>query len=297
MNGPGPSQTLALSSGADRSGTTSRETQSEEVSSMRGSALLFSASLLALTAAPVAAQDASAPPSAANPSQSAEPGTAMVRVLHASPDAPAVDIYLDGALVGAPLAGLVFGQLSPYVPVPAGTHAVKVCATADATVCPIDVPALAVEAGTDYTIAATNALASIEPQVLVDSGIPDPAKALVRVVHFSADTPSVDVLTQDGATKVVSALTYPNATDYLSLDPASYDLKVCASSDSTVCPIDPPALDLAAGSVSSVFAIGSLANGSITAIVASDLPMAGPAESPMASPAESPAMSPSASGM
>ena len=64
----------------------------------------------------------------------------MVRVLHASPDAPEVDIYLDGAAVGDPLAGLAFGAISPYVAVPAGPHAIKVCATADATVCPIDVP-------------------------------------------------------------------------------------------------------------------------------------------------------------
>jgi hypothetical protein len=208
-------------------------------------------------------------------------GTAMVRVLHASPDAPEVDIYLDGAAVGAPLAGLAFGEISPYVPVPAGPHAIKVCATADATVCPIDVPEVVVEDGMSYTIAATNVLASIEPQVLVDTFTADPANALVRVVHFSADAPAVDVLTQDGATTVVSNLAYPSATDYLALPAGSYDLKVCANADTTVCPIDPPALDLAAGTVSSVFAIGSLEGGTISAIVAADA--AAPAASPAAS--------------
>ena len=144
---------------------------------------LLGATLLALTSAPVAAEDASS-------ALPAETGTAMVRVLHASPDAPDVDIYLDGAAVGDPLAGLAFGEISSYVPVPAGPHAIKVCATADATVCPIDVPELTVEDGMSYTIAATNVLASIEPQVLVDSTTADPANALVRVVHFSADAPS-----------------------------------------------------------------------------------------------------------
>jgi hypothetical protein len=241
---------------------------------MRRTTTLLGAALLALAAAPVAAQDAS-------PAMPAEAGTAMVRVLHASPDAPEVDIYLDGAAVGDPLAALAFGEISPYVPVPAGPHAIKVCATADATVCPIDVPELTVEDGMSYTIAATNALASIEAQVLADTVTGDPANALVRVVHFSADAPEVDVLTQDGATAVVSALAYPNATEYLALPPASYDLKVCATADTTVCPIDPPALDLAAGTVSSVFAIGSLEGGTITAIVASDA--VAPASSPAAS--------------
>jgi hypothetical protein len=241
---------------------------------MRRTTTLLGATLLVLTAAPVAAQDAS-------PGMPAETGTAMVRVLHASPDAPAVDIYLDGAPVGEPLAALTFGTISPYVPVPAGPHAITVCATADASVCPIDVPELTVEDGVSYTIAATNVLASIEPQVLVDDATLDPASALVRVVHLSADAPAVDVLTQDGATTVVSALTYPAATEYLALPPGSYDLKVCATEDTSVCPIDPPALDLTAGTVSSVFAVGSLEGGTITAIVASDAAV--PAGSPAAS--------------
>jgi hypothetical protein len=167
------------------------------------------------------------------------------------------------------------------VPVPAGPHAIKVCATADPTICPIDVPELTVEAGMSYTIAATNALASIETHVFTDTVTGDPASALVRVVHLAADAPAVDVLTQDGSTTVVSALAYPAATEYLALPPGAYDLKVCATDDTTVCPIDPPSLDLAAGTVSSVFAIGSLADGTITVLVASDA--ATPAASPEAS--------------
>ncbi len=235
---------------------------------MRRSILIGATALLALGAMPAVAADTSPAPA-----MSAGSGTAMVRVLHASPDAPPVDIYLDGAKVGDPLAGLAFGALSPYVEVPAGSHAVKVCASADATVCPIDVPELVIEAGQHYTIAATGALASITPQVLTDATETVADKALVRVVHFSADTPTVDILTQDGSATVVSGLEYPKATEYLPLDPGSYDLKVCASADTTVCPLDPGALDVAAGTAYSVFAIGSLAGGSLTGVVAVDLSM------------------------
>jgi hypothetical protein len=193
----------------------------------------------------------------------------MVRVLHASPDAPEVDVYVNGDKVDA-LSGLSFGDLSAYVAVPGGTYAIKVCATADATVCPIDVAALDIAAGTHYTIAATNALATIEAQVLVDDPSPTAGKAQARVVHFSADTPAVDVLTQDKSAKVVENLAYPDATDYLTLDPGSYDLIVCASADNTVCPLDPGALDLAGGTSYSVFAIGSLTGDSLTAAVGVD---------------------------
>ncbi|MEX2183868.1 MAG: DUF4397 domain-containing protein [Chloroflexota bacterium] len=204
----------------------------------------------------------------AGPVAAAE-GGAHVRVLHGSPDAPSVDVYVNGDKVDA-LSGIEFGDLTSYVSVPGGTYAIQVCATADATVCPIDVAALALTDGTKYTIAATNVLASIEAQVIEDDATPTEDKTQVRVVHFSADTPAVDVLTQDGSAKVVENLEYPNATDYLTLDAGSYDLKVCASADNTVCPLDPAALDLAAGRSYSVFAIGSLAGETLTAAVGVD---------------------------
>lgn len=214
---------------------------------------------------------------------------AMVRVLHASPDAPAVDVYVNGTKVGAPLADLTFGELSTYVALPGGTYAIKVCAVADATVCPIDVPALAIAAGTHYTIAATNNLASIEAQVLVDDPSPTATKAQARVVHFSADTPAVDVLTQDGAAKVVTNLAYPDATAYLTLDPGTYDLKVCAAADNTVCPLDPGALDLAAGTSYTVFAIGSLQGQTLTAAVGVDAVYVAPTATAPPTDVEAPA--------
>ena len=219
----------------------------------RAAALVAAAALLATVAGPAAAAD-----------------TAMVRVLHASPDAPAVDVFVDGNKVGAPLANLKFGDLSAYVSVPAGAHDIKVCATADNTVCPIVANGVNLAAGTHYTIAATNVLASITPQIITDAPSPVADKAQVRVVHLSADTPAVDVLTQAGAPIGVSNLAYPNATGYLTLAPGSYDLKVCAHADNTVCPLDPPALDLQAGRSYSVFAIGSLSGESLTAKVAVD---------------------------
>ena len=203
---------------------------------------------------------------------------AMVRVLHGSPDAPAVDVYVDGAKVGAPLAGLEFGDISPYVELPAGTYDLKVCAAADATICPIVANDVVVNAGVKYTIAATNNLASIEAQIITDAPAPTADKTQVRVVHFSADTPAVDVLTQDGSATVVDALAYPNATGYLTLDPGAYDLKVCADADNTVCPLDPGSLDLMAGTSYSVFAIGSLSAdpSTLTAVVAVDALFAQP---------------------
>lgn len=186
---------------------------------------------------------------------------AMVRVLHASPDAPSVDVFVNDGKVDA-LSGASFGDLTDYVKVPGGTYSIKVCATADNTLCPIGPVDLTFDAGKKYTIAASDLLVAIKADVFVDGNAVD-GKAKVRVVHLSADTPAVDVLTQDGAAKVVENLAYPDATGYLKLDPGNYDLKVCLNSDNTACPaaVDLPALDLDGGVAYSVFAIGALESG------------------------------------
>jgi len=185
-------------------------------------------------------------------------GNAWVRVLHGSPDAPTVDTFVNDGKVDA-LSGASFGQITDYAEVPAGTYSIKVCATADNSICPIGPVDLTFDADKKYTVAASDLLASIDANVFEAGFTPADGNVGVRVVHLSSDTPNVDDLTQDGATKVVSDLAYPDATGYLDLPAASYDLKVCATADNTVCPLDPGALDLVAGTSYSVFAVGSLA--------------------------------------
>jgi hypothetical protein len=220
----------------------------------RTAAVIGVAGLLALSAGPVAAQD-----------------EARVRVLHASPDAPAVDVYLDDAMVDA-LTDVPFGTLSDYLPIPAGTYNVKVYATGTTTdpVLDFDAP---VEAGMSYTIAAINPVASIDRAIFADNPSLDDTKALVRVVHLSPDAPAVDIA-PDGADAVIPNLAFPDATDYLPLEPNTYDLEVrVAGSDAVALQLDP--LEIKGGRAYSVFAIGSaamepLGGNALTVIVALD---------------------------
>ena len=187
---------------------------------------------------------------------------ATVRVLHASPDAPAVDVYLDDAAVSA-LTNVPFGTLSDYLDVPSGDHNVKVYATGTTTDPVIDAD-VTVAAGTAYTIAATDALASITPQVLVDDPSPACDSAQVRVVHLSADAPAVDIAPA-GATPdeaVVKNLAYPDASDYLALPGGSYDLEVRLAGETTVA-LDLPGVTVEDCMAYSVFAIGSAADPSV----------------------------------
>ncbi len=184
---------------------------------------------------------------------------AMVRVLHASPDAPAVDVYLDGAKVDA-LTNVPFGTISGYLAIPAGDHNVKVYATGTTTGAVIDAN-VTVASGSRYTIAATNAVASIAAQVIEDKPTPDCAGAQVRVIHLSADAPAVDVATAGAAPAdaVVKGLAYPKATGYLSLPAGSYDLEVRLAGTTTVA-LPLPGVAVEACNSYSVFAVGSAAN-------------------------------------
>ena len=198
----------------------------------------------------------------------AQDENAMIRVGHFSPDAPAVDVYAGDAAI---LTDVPFGELSPYLEVPGGTYSIAVVAAgadpADgAVIGPVD---LDFAAGTMTTVAATNTLESIEAQVIADEPNPQDGIAQVRVVHFSADAPAVDIAL-DGGDVVVENLEYPNATEaYLDLPEGTYDLEIRPTGTTDVAfDIDP--LDLAGGNSFTVFAIGSLADGSFTVLPALD---------------------------
>jgi hypothetical protein len=124
------------------------------------------------------------------------------------------------------------------------------------------------EAGTVSTVAATGFLADISPVVLNDDFSLGDGKAQVRVVHFSPDAPAVDVA-PDGAEALLSGLEFPADTGYVALDAGEYDLEVrLAGTEDVAIQLDPIAL--AGDTAYSVFAIGSAADGSLTALPVED---------------------------
>ena len=167
------------------------------------------------------------------------------------------------------LTDVPFGELSEYLEVPGGTYTIEVVAAgadpADgAVIGPVD---LDFAAGTMTTVAATNVLESIEAQVLTDAPVPQDGIAQVRVIHYSADAPGVDIAL-DGGDVVVENLEYPNAAGYLDLPEGEYDLERPTGTTDVAFDIDPLMLD--GGNSFSVFAIGSLADGTFTVLPALD---------------------------
>jgi hypothetical protein len=152
---------------------------------------------------------------------------AFVRVVHASPDAPNVDVWVDGSQA---LSDVPFTAVSDYLSLPAGEHNVQVTATGGTD--PVIDADLTLEAGSSYTVAATGLLADISATVLVDDRAPVGDQSKLRVFHASPGAPpAVDVVVTDGPV-LVEGLSYPDATEYLTVDPGTYSLEIRAAGES-----------------------------------------------------------------
>ncbi len=182
---------------------------------------------------------------------------AGVRVGHFSADAPNVDVYANG---GAILTDVPFGALSEYLYVPAGSYRIQVVPTGfslDEGPVVIDAE-LTFDGGTLTTVAATNDLANITPVVLNDKKVtPEAEGAKVRVVHLSANAPTVDIA-PDGAAKkkaIVTKLKFGKAKGYLDVPAGEVDLEIRPTGKKATA-FDIPALTLEDGKAYSAIAIG-----------------------------------------
>jgi hypothetical protein len=195
---------------------------------------------------------------------------ARVRVVHASPDAPAVDVWVNE---GIAFSNAPFKGITDYAALDTGTYNVKVVPTGATE--PVVIEAdLALEAK-DYTVVAVGLLENIEPLVLVDNNsAPAAGKAHVRFVHASPDAPAVDIAVKDGPV-LFANVAFKEIGDYLPVDAGTYDLEVRLAGTDTVA-LDVPGLALADGTVYTVFAMG-LAGGdpTLTAVPSADA-MPGP---------------------
>lgn len=187
--------------------------------------------------------------------------TAQLRVVHASPNAPNVDVLVDGAVA---LANVPYRAASSYLAVPAGTRELQVrAAGTTTTVIDADAP---LAAGSAYTVLATGLLANIAPLVLTDDlSAPAAGNARVRLVHAAPSAGAVDIyVTAPTADIAAAAPTLANvpfraASDYLQVPAGTYRVRVTPTGTKTVA-IDVEAT-LVAGQVRTAVAVDAPGGG------------------------------------
>jgi hypothetical protein len=216
------------------------------------------------------------------PSAGPAAGNARLRVLHAAPMAPEVDVYAtapDADLgASAPVGTFEFkGDLGP-IEVPAGDYQVRVTVAGDSDAIVFDSGTVSLIDGDDLLIAAVENTATGDSPIslvalngggsleILDVDTP----ANLRVVHASPDAPAVDiVVNNDFNNPLVPDLAFPEFTGFVSVPADTYNVKVTDSETQGAVPIDVD-LPLDAGEIYSVIALDVLAN--ITPLVATDDP-------------------------
>ena len=187
---------------------------------------------------------------------------ARLRVVHASPDAPAVDVQVDGAEV---VGDAPYLSVSDYLDLPAGAHNLMVNAAGTATTV-IDADVTLAD-DTDYTVIASGLVAAIEPIVLEDdNSAPAAGNVKVRAIHGAPSAPAVDIyVTAPGAdlATVLPALAnveFGDVAGYIEAPAGEYQVRVTAAGSKTVV-IDSGALALESGQIRTAIAVDATGGG------------------------------------
>jgi hypothetical protein len=184
----------------------------------------------------------------------AQTGTASVRVLHMSPDAPSVDVYVDGQRA---LEKVTFGAASDYLPIPTGEHRIQIVPTGqeDLDDAVIDTT-IDLRRARPYTLAAINSLDNIELLVRSDitSAVPE-GQARVRIFHVAPDAGAVDIRAA-GSTTPVLTNQYFKSADYVNLPAGTYAFEALRAGTNEVA-LTTPELRFEPGWSYTVFVTGS----------------------------------------
>jgi hypothetical protein len=193
-------------------------------------------------------------------------------------DDTSVSVALNGEVA---LENVKFKMFTDYIALPAGEYVVDIIPTGTDMVAITETFML--EDGKDYTVYASGnvALQPLELFALADDNTaPTAGNVKVRVVHsapFGPTAESTEVSIRTAGGDLVAGLQgvpYGVSSGYLELPEGTYDLKV-ASNNGQVNYIDPLPVELASGTIATLFAVGDIITQdlSIVATPIAELPL------------------------
>jgi hypothetical protein len=197
---------------------------------------------------------------------------ARLRVVHASPDAPAVDVVANDSVTL--VSSLAFPDATGFLDVDPATYNVKVTAAGNpgAIVIEADLP---LDAGMTYDVLAIGPLAAIEPLVASDDYRRIATAAKVRIIHASPTAQDVDIyITAPGAdlnaeTPTLAAVPFGENTGFLSLAAGDYDVTVTPAGTKTAA-IGPATISIEAGGLYTAIARDATGGGAPLGLILLD---------------------------
>ena len=185
----------------------------------------------------------------------------QTRVAHLSPDAPNIDVYVDGERVRE---GISYGTVTDYRDLAPGTYRIQIVPAGEdpaEAVLEETVEASDVDPTLDGLLAVIGEVAAenqpLEALFLDDDNSPvDSGTARVRVLHASPDAPAMDVVAGENGDALFENVAF-GESGYTEVPEGEYPLVIYPAGDreTSVFEID---VSLAGGTVYSAFAIGYL---------------------------------------
>ncbi len=183
-----------------------------------------------------------------------------VRVVHGSPDAPAVDVLVNDKVA---ISSLSYQNQAGPASLAAGKYNVKVnAAGSSTTVINAD---LNLEANKYYAAYAVGLLKNIEPVVLRELPFSISGLGIVRLLHGSPSAPNVDIyLSRPGRNieklrPILRNVPFKTASGYYAALPGKLQVRITPTGTKTVA-ID-ATLDIAKGSIQTVVAADAVGGG------------------------------------
>lgn len=184
---------------------------------------------------------------------------ATVRVIHGVSDSGPIDLYIDGAIA---VVAASFPSVTDPLRISGGEHRIVVTASGSTIDNALVDSTLSIDAGTTDEIAVVGSAAGLSAVLFqVDrSTLPDET-ARLRIVHASPDAGPVDPVL-GGAEAQFPTVDFLLATEYAEVSARVYPLTLQVTSGS-VEPLEVPELPLNAGTVTDVYIVGQVADGSL----------------------------------
>ncbi len=208
-------------------------------------ALALVVALVPIHTAPIAAQEVAE-------------ADATLRVIHAAPGAPDVDVLLDGQPL---LEGFAFGAASEYAPLTPEEHRIQVVPTGQTADSAVVDETLGAEPGRAYLLAVFGLLNEIGGDIYdVDLAEIEPGNARVRLINLSPDAGDIDLL-ETGGDEWFGNVALGEVSDYRDIAPGAYSADLRGDEDRVLQTVTELTFDEAR--VYDVVAIGQIADDSL----------------------------------
>ncbi|MEZ8258875.1 DUF4397 domain-containing protein [Vibrio cyclitrophicus] len=200
-----------------------------------------------------------------------------VQVVHAASDVGDVNLYVTGPSdpLGTPLGTLGYKDFTDVLNIPAGQYRVRL-ETVSGSAIAFDSGEITLSGGSELTIAAvpradSNSASPVKLMVMDGKGsslIYDMAEtAEVRVGHLVDGAPNVDVYVNSTQFAPLDDLMFKEVRGFLDLAAGSYDIDIYETATTSPTFIDVDGLAVFTGMDYSVYAVGTVSNLNLEALV------------------------------